>query len=261
MTVAAGSVESLKQPLGLIWTLARTDFKARYQPTVGGFLWALMKPLAMFMVLVAVFSFVFGSDRTYRANLIIGLFLWDFFAEGTKTGLLSLYVKGYLINKIRFPSWILVLTSISNALITLLVFSVVIIVFLAATGRTPSVIGLTLFAWYLTQYAGMIVGFSLAASVLFLKYRDLNQVWDLLIQAGFFVAPIIYPLSIIPERYHVYLYAWPPTPIIQFSRAVLIEGVVPSLRAHLILAAETAAILAVGILVFRRYGRRAAEYV
>jgi lipopolysaccharide transport system permease protein len=134
-------------------------------------------------------------------------------------------------------------------------------VFLAATERTPSVIGLTLFAWYLTQYAGMIVGFSLAASVLFLRYRDLNQVWDLLIQAGFFLAPIIYPLSIIPERYHVYLYAWPPTPIIQFSRAVLIEGVVPSLRAHLILAAETAAILAIGILVFRRYGRRAAEYV
>jgi lipopolysaccharide transport system permease protein len=241
MAGAAGSGELLKQPLGLIWTLARTDFKARYQPTIGGFLWALMKPVAMFLVLVAVFSFVFGSDRTYRANLIIGLFLWDFFAEGTKTGLLSLHVKGYLINKIRFPSWILVLTSISNALITL--------------------IGLTLFAWYLTQYAGMIVGFSLAASVLFLKYRDLNQVWDLLIQAGFFLAPIIYPLSIIPERYHVYLYAWPPTPIIQFSRAVLIEGVVPSLRAHLILAAETAAILAIGILVFRRYGRRAAEYV
>ena len=261
MAVAAGSVESLKQPLGLIWTLARTDFKSRYQPTVGGFLWALMKPVAMFLVLVAVFSFVFGSDRAYRANLIIGLFLWDFFAEGTKTGLLSLYVKGYLLNKIRFPSWILVLTSISNALITLLVFSVVIIVFLAATERMPSFVGLTLFAWYLIQYAVMIVGFSLAASVLFLKFRDLNQVWDLSIQAGFFLVPIVYPLSIMPERYHAYLYAWPPTPIIQFSRAVLIDGVVPSLRAHAILAAETTAILLIGVLVFRRYGPRAAEYV
>jgi lipopolysaccharide transport system permease protein len=252
---------SLNQRLGLIWTLARTDFKSRYQPTVGGFVWALMKPVAMFLVLVAVFSFVFGSDRAYRANLIIGLFLWDFFSEGTKTGLLSLHVKGYLLNKVKFPSWILVVTSISNALITLVVFAVVIVAFLAATDRTPSAVGVVMFLWYLAQYTGMIIGFSLAASVLFLRYRDLNQFWDLTIQAGFFLAPIVYPLSIMPERFHLYLYAWPPTPIIQFSRAVLIDGAVPSLRAHLILAAETAAILTIGILIFRRAAPHVAERV
>ena len=66
----------------------------------------------------------------------------------------------------------------------------------------------------------VVVGISLAGSVLFLRYRDLNQVWDVVTQAGFFVAPIIYPLGVIPERYHFYLYAWPPTAIIEFSRAV-----------------------------------------
>ena len=87
-----------------MWTLARTDFKTRYQPTLGGFIWALMKPVAMFLVLIAVFSFIFGGDPTYRFNLIIGLFLWDFFAEGTKTGLMALQVKGYLLNKALFPA-------------------------------------------------------------------------------------------------------------------------------------------------------------
>ena len=60
--------------------------------------------------------------------------------------------------------------------------------------------------------------------MLFLRYRDLNQVWDVVTQAGFFVAPIIYPLGVIPERFHFYLYLWPPTPIIEFSRAVLVDG-------------------------------------
>src|SRR6266849_4624350 len=120
---------------GLIWTLVRTDFKARYHGTLGGFVWALLKPMSMFVVLMGVFSFLFASKPTYKLNLIVGLFLWDFFAEGTKTGLISLSAKGYLLTKARIPSWILVVTSISNAVITLAVFTVVMVVFLAAAGR------------------------------------------------------------------------------------------------------------------------------
>ncbi len=255
------NARALVQPAGLIWTLTRTDFKARYQPTVGGFLWALMKPVAMFLVLMAVFSLIFGSDPTYRFNLIVGLFLWDFFAEATKTGLVSLQAKGYLLNKVRFPAWILVVSSVSNALITLAVFSVVILVFLVVAHRVPSHTAVVLFILYLMQYALIAIGFSLASSVLFLRYRDLNQVWDLATHAGFFVAPIIYPLSIIPERYHPLLYCWPPTPIIQFSRTVLIDGTVPTLKAHVLLATETGLILLIGVLMFRRFGPRVAEYL
>jgi lipopolysaccharide transport system permease protein len=249
------------QPAGLVWTLARTDFKARYQPTIGGFVWALLKPIAMFLVLMAVFSFVFGADPAYRFYLIVGLFLWDFFAEASKSGLASLHVKGYLLTKSRLPAWILVVASASNALITLAVFSVVIVLFLAVNGRPPTAVAIVLFACYQGSYALMVVGFSLASSVLFLRYRDLNQVWDLTLQAGFFLAPIVYPLSIIPERYHHWLYLWPPTPIIQFSRAVLVDGTTPTLTAHLLLAAETALVLIVGIAVFRSASGRVAEYV
>src|SRR3954467_6287312 len=111
---------------GLVWTLVRTDFKARYHGTIGGFVWALLKPLSMFVVLMSVFSFLFATNPKYKLDLIVGLFLWDFFAEGTKTGLMSLHARGYLLTKSRVPSWILVLTSISNAVITLAVFSIVI---------------------------------------------------------------------------------------------------------------------------------------
>src|SRR5262245_34178771 len=92
----------------LLWTLVRTDFKSRYHVSIGGYIWALLKPLAMFLVLLGVFSFVFHDDPHYRLNLIVGLFLYDFFADATKTSLISLHTKGYLITKARFPSWIIV---------------------------------------------------------------------------------------------------------------------------------------------------------
>src|SRR5262245_30331539 len=96
---------------GLVWTLIRTDFKVRYHGSLGGFVWALLKPLSMFLVLMGVFSLIFVSEPHYRINLILGLFLWEFFAEGTKTGLTSLYAKAYLLAKTRFPRWIVVVTS------------------------------------------------------------------------------------------------------------------------------------------------------
>ena len=101
-------------------------------------MWALLKPVSMFVVLMGVFSFLFASKPEYKLNLIVGLFLWDFFAEGTKSGLLSLHARGFLLSKARVPSWILVVTAISNALITLTVFSLVIVVFLIGAGRPPS---------------------------------------------------------------------------------------------------------------------------
>ena len=125
---------------GLIWTLVRTDFKVRYHGTIGGFVWALLKPLAMFALLFSVFSFVFGADPDYRLNLIIGLFLYEFFGDATKTGLTSLAARGYLLTRARCPGWILVLTSMANAVITLVVFSVIIVGFLVASGRAPSVV-------------------------------------------------------------------------------------------------------------------------
>ena len=245
---------------GLAWTLVRTDFKVRYHGTLSGFAWALLKPASMFLVLMGVFSFLF-TDPAYKLQLITGLFLWDFFAESTKVGMASLHAKAFLFKKMRVPLWVLVLASIANPLITLGVFGVVIVAFLAAAGQPPSPQGIALFAAYCGALTLLVLGFSLATSVLLLRYRDLNQVWDVITQAGFFVAPIIYPLGIVPERFHFYFYLWPPTLIIEFSRAALISHTVPSAAAHLYLGIEVAVALVVGSLVMRRLGPRAAEYV
>jgi lipopolysaccharide transport system permease protein len=84
-------------------------------------------------------------------------------------------------------------------------------------------------------------------------------VWDVVVQAGFFVAPIIYPIGVLPERLHILLYLWPPTPVLLFSRAVLVEGRIPSAFAHALLTAEAAAILGAGALIYRWRAPRVAE--
>lgn len=246
---------------GLVWTLVRTDFKVRYHGTLMGFFWALLKPLIMFVTLLSVFSLLFGSQPAYRSNLILGLFLWEFFAEGTRVGLTSLAAKGFLVGKSRVPRWIMVVTSCSNPLFTVVVVSTSIVVALALMGGPIGPGSVLLFLLYLLHYLAIVVGFSLAASVLFLRYRDLNQVWEVVTHAGFFVAPIIYPLDIIPERFHVWFFLWPPTPVIQFSRMVLVQGQTPSLLAHLLLTGMTLAILALGVLVYRHHADRIAEYL
>src|SRR5262245_63702795 len=102
----------------------------------------------MFLVLMGVFSFIFSADPHYRLNLILGLFLWEFFAEGTKVGLVSLYAKAYLLTKTPFPRWIVVVTSSANAWITLLVFMTALLIYLGFVGRFPSGLRLMLFLLY-----------------------------------------------------------------------------------------------------------------
>src|SRR5262245_38059552 len=246
---------------GTLWTLVRTDFKVRYHGTLMGFVWAMLKPLAMFLVLMGVFTFVFSSQPDYALHLVLGLFLYDYFQEATKGGLVSLHAKGYLIGRSRFPRWLLVVASTANPLVVVATASAAILVCLGLLGRPPAPAALALYALYVAAFALIVVGFSLAASVLFVRYRDLNQVWEVVAQAGLFVAPIIYPLGVLPERIHPYLFLWPPTPVIEFSRAVLIAGEAPSLRAHLLLLAATAASLGAGALTYRWLSPTTAEYL
>jgi ABC-type polysaccharide/polyol phosphate export permease len=250
---------SLTHSRELGWTLIKMDFKTRYHGTVGGFLWALLKPLTMFLVLMSVFSFVFGTEPLYRFRLIIGLFLFDFFASATMLGLMSLDSHGYLLAKAKIPAWIVVVTSIANPLLTLAILSAIVIAFELAGGIVLDPTAMMLFLAYLGAYLLIVLGFSLATSVLFVKFRDLNQIWEVILQAGFFLVPIFYPLNIIPERYHFYLYLWPPTAIIQFVRQVLVDRVVPTSTAHTYLVLETLVVLVTGVAIFRRYAPRTAE--
>ncbi|CAN5609467.1 hypothetical protein BH23GEM9_BH23GEM9_23360 [soil metagenome] len=256
----AGSNGGKKRDVrGLIWTLIRTDVKVYYHASVAGFLWALLRPLSMFVALTLIFSLVFASQPNFVLNLLIGLFLYEFFSEGTKAGLVSLYAKGYLLTKTRFPYWIVIPISSVNALIILVVFSTALLLYLAMTGRFPDPLPLMLFFGYAMLMWLIILGVAFGMSALYLRFRDLNHIWDAVVQAGFFVAPIIVTLDMLPARLHPYLFLWPPTPVIVLSRQVLVEGTMPPLQPQLYLVGMTLLIVVTGLLMFRSLARNAAE--
>src|SRR5829696_5830461 len=149
MTSTTGVITLRPHFWSLLWTLVRTDVKSRYHGTIGGFVWALLKPFTMCVVLLFVFSFLFATDPLYKFNLVIGLFLYDFFGESTKTGMAALHAKGYLIGKARFPYWIAVVASLANAVITLAVFVLVIGAFVIGIGGAGRAFALLWFGGYL----------------------------------------------------------------------------------------------------------------
>ncbi len=183
----------------LLKELVKTDFKLRYQGSVLGYLWAILKPLLMFAILYVVFARIlrFGNDIPhYPVYLLTGTVLWSFFTECSSQGLQSIIVRGDLMRKISFPKWIVVVSATATALINLSINLCVVIFFALINGVTPS------WHWLLVPLSVLEL-YSLALGVSFLlgsinvKYRDVMSIWDVLIQALFYAVPIIYPISMV----------------------------------------------------------------
>lgn len=186
-----------KQNRALLSELVRTDFKLRYQGSVLGYAWTLLRPLLLFVILYVVFfKFLrFGSDvPNYPVYLLLGIVMWSFFTEMTSQSLTSIVARGDLIRKIRIPRWIIVISSSISALINVCLNLVVVVVFLFISGVGLSYKSL-LFGPILLELYLLSLGVSLILSALYVKYRDMNYVWEIVLQAGFYVTPILYSVS------------------------------------------------------------------
>ena len=186
-----------KQNRALLAELVRTDFKLRYQGSFLGYAWSLLRPLFMFAILYVVFVKVFPLGKGvphYPVYLFTGIVLWSFFLEMTVQSLGSIVGRGDLIRKIRIPRWIIVFSSSISALINLGLNLIVLGVFMAFDHvdvmRTISFLPLLLLELYI-----FALGISLFLSALFVKFRDVSYIWDVVLQAGFYLTPILYPLS------------------------------------------------------------------
>ena len=190
----------------LIWVLAKTDFKLRYHGSVLGYLWALLKPLMTFAVLNFVFSSMFNPRSSginnYSLQLLVGLMMFYFFAEGTSAGMSSLLSKAQLVTKIYVPRWTIILASTINATLIFLLNLVVIIFFFAIKGFMPHWPAILMFLVFSVFIYILILSFALITAPLYIKFRDLAMIWEVLIMVIMYASPIIYPLSILPAKYH-----------------------------------------------------------
>lgn len=206
--------------------MVAADFKVRYQSSVLGYLWSVLRPLFIFVILYVVFSYVFKIGKAvphYPVYLLMGIVLWNFFVESTTTGLSSVVSKGDLIRKISIPRYLTVLSASASSLINLGINLMVVLVFAFLNGITPA------WSWFaLPILIGELFIFSTAVSfflaALYVRFRDVIYLWEVGIQAAFYATPILYPLSIVPEEFRRYFFINPMAQIIQDSRYVFVTG-------------------------------------
>lgn len=186
----------------LLKELVKTDFKLRYQGSILGYLWALLRPLLMFAILYLVFTQIFNfgdSIPHYPVYLLTGVVLWNFFSECTMQGIQSIAARGDLIRKISFPKWIIVVSATSTALINLLINLLVVLLFSLINGVSFSFSWLLIVPLILEIYF-LCLAISFILSLINVRFRDVASIWEVLLQAMFYAVPIIYPVSMIVER-------------------------------------------------------------
>lgn len=185
----------------LLKELTKTDFKLRYQGSVLGYLWALLRPLMMFAILYIVFAKLlrFGGDIPhYPVYLLTGTVLWSFFTECSQQGIQAMVGRGDLIRKISFPKYIVTVSTTLTAVINLLINLAVVVIFALINGVTPSFFWLLVLPLAFELYL-LALGISFLLGSVNVKYRDIGSIWDVIIQALFYAIPIIYPISMVAE--------------------------------------------------------------
>lgn len=245
----------------VIIVLARKDFKVRYRNSVLGFLWSLLNPLAYMVILTMVFSFLLRVNiPNFAAWVLIGLLVWRFFSIGTVQGLSSIVANPSLVSKVYLPRYIIVLSNnIANfggaALEFLVLFPLLILL-----GVPITVYALCLPAILILEFA-LIFGLSLSLSSLNLRYRDFYQLWDIALQLGFFLSPIVYDAGLIPQRFQLLYSLNPVTRLIESARAIFLSRALPSVLDGAVIVLSVVAFLMIGIFTFGRLEPRFAEEI
>lgn len=188
-----------KKNRALLHELVKTDFKLRYQGSAIGYAWSLLKPLMLFAIMYVVFvNFLkFGQGIPhYTVILLLGIVMWTFFVEATNQGMQAIVARGDLIRKIKFPKYIIVISSTVSALINLLLNLIVVGVFMLFDNVHFGWSAL-LFPFSILLLYVFALALAFLLSSIYVKYRDIAPIWEVTSQALFYATPIIYPLQMV----------------------------------------------------------------
>jgi ABC-2 type transport system permease protein len=186
--------DDFRRFVNLTVTLARVEFKLRYFGSVLGYLWSLVRPLLFFLVLYLVFTKLFRFGRGvqhFPVYLLTAVMLWSYFVETTSGGVQCLVKREDLLRNVRFPRLVIPLSVALTAAFNLAINFVVVISFALASGVTPRLSWLQLPGLVLLV-AVLAVGVGMLLSVLYVRFRDVEPIWDVVIQVAFYLCPIIY---------------------------------------------------------------------
>lgn len=254
----------------LSWTLAVSDFKLRFFGSLLGYFWQLGRPLMLFGVLYAVFTqfLRLGNDVHYfEIVLLANIVFFTFFAEGTGGAVQSVLVRENLVRKIQFPRLAIPISVVLTAGFNLALNVLVVLVFALASGVEPRLSWLEL-PLLIALLALLIVGIAMLLSALYVRYRDIQPIWDVATQALFYATPVLYVLDSIKvsEGLKQAMMLNPLAAILTEMRHAVIDPAAPSAAAAaggavrlLIPLGIVLALVAVGYRVFDRNAPAIAE--
>lgn len=250
--------------LRVLWVIATAEFKLKYAGSALGYVWSVVKPLALFTLLYLVFGRVFDLNELspyYSVSLLIGIVLFTFFADATTLALISIVARDSIIRKLAFPRFLIPSSATVTSALTLLINLSVVGVFIAYKRIVPTWEWLLLPLLLIELYA-FVLGVGLFLSALYVRLRDLQQVWELALQLFFYASPIIYPVGFLPPWGKELIFLNPFTQVLQDMRAIVLY---PDTPENLITAADVfgrggrlipigiaVATLVAGVVVFRR---------
>jgi ABC-2 type transport system permease protein len=252
-------------------TLAVTDFKLRFFGSVLGYVWQLLRPLLLFGVLYVVFTHIvrLGTQvELYPVALLLGVVLYSFMSESTGGALTSVVDRESLLRKIAFPRLAVPMASVLSALFNVTLNLVVVLIFLLISGGAVRLSWLEL-PLILAALAALAAGLGMLLSALYVPFRDMRPIWDVVLQLFFYASPIFYPIDAVMQNHRnlaTVLMLNPFAALLQQARHAVVAPSHPSAATAighpallLVPAGITVAVIAGGYAVFSRRAPRMAE--
>ena len=255
--------------LNLTRELAVTTFKLKYTGSVLGYAWSLVKPLLIFGMTYLVFAVFLLRGRTspaenFPVQLLLGIVVWTFIADATGSSVSAIAGNAHILRKAYFPRWILVVASTLSATMTLAVnIGLVLLVGIPLgwyhLGLQTLLLPLLFFELYL-----FVVGIGMLLSALFVFYRDLGHVWEIMLQLLFYASAIVFPFGLVPQRFRLLIAFNPIAQIIEDMRRALVTPLIPwsgDVLGWLLIVpcAAVCIIFGLGFLVFHRLSPKFGE--
>jgi lipopolysaccharide transport system permease protein len=245
----------------LIQTLVMRDLKARYRGSALGLLWTLLNPLLHMAIYVLVFSIYIRNEmERYAAFLLCGLLPWIWLSSSLLMGATAIVEGGSLLKKVFFPPQVLPTVTVMANGVNFLLGLPLLLILLLCFGVQP---GWTLLALPLViaSQCAFTLGLTFIVSAATVRYRDIPQILGHFLTFWFFLSPIIYPVTQVPEGFRALLLLNPLTSFIVAYQHTLLYNTVPSWEAVAKMIGLGGAVLFVGMLIFDRFRWSFAEEV
>jgi lipopolysaccharide transport system permease protein len=247
----------------LLFFFVWRDVKVRYKQTVLGAAWAVIQPLTTTFAFTLLFGRFGGMANTvqgpYALHVFVGMLPWTFFSNAVMLAANSLIGSSHLISKVYFPRILIPLSTIATGLVDFAISFVVLLLMMAAYHVAPTWAMLAV-PLYLLGTIVSAVGAGILFAALIVTYRDVRYVLTFVMQLWLFGTPVLYPLDIIPLKWHALYALNPMVGMIAGFRASVLGGPYP-VRVILISSVAAAAMLAIGVRYFVQVERRFADVI